>query len=750
MELAREQAPPRAMEHSGDQPRQFGGFLLFRESEANGYRTSYRAGVARGRTIDRVVRLEVFDGPDIDGSRMAATLEDAAQLQARVKDPHIARGVGIGDVAGVPYAAYDFELGTTLSAFLSVARDRSFPVPFDQALFIAERIALALAAARRVEHNGSPVLHSFVTPDAVLLSNEGGVKVLGFETGRALREQLATEAAYAAYLAPECRAGEAAANQDDVYSLGSILFELVSGEPYSAGESNLDELMVQATGEPASEDLGMLLEGSFAPRASRITNVLEWQQDLGRLILTGEYNPTTFNLAFLMHTIMRDRLEQDVQNLKQEKGFLLSRETESELAAETGSEVTGPASAGEEPTAVEETAEVSSENSWVEELAEPEQSTAAAGGAAPLEESLETPVDAVPDVAPDDDDSVGAQPFWIGFAASAIVGGIALAAFLILGSSSSQGVEPSQPLATPERPVEARRNTASTEAVAADPDPVAVAAPPAGSTDTLLLTEVVHGELEPPASTSDELERLVSERAQAIERDLKAEYEKKLEILRAEAEERQRQAAPDETTTTVPSPSADSEADSPVAANSVPERSPAEEVPGQVTPASASDVRTDADRPVGPGTTDDQPRATESAPPPGAERPPPAKPPAVTRPEPEIARTEPVEAAAAHSEPAEPAQPPKAVVKIAPKLLRLGSQTYPIQARRLGLSARVRVRVLVGINGKVKEAEIIGEKVGNGFDTAALTTVKRSRWQPATQAGEAVEGWTSVTIEFQP
>ena len=86
----------------------------------------------------------------------------------------------------------------------------------------------------------------------------------------------------------------------------------------------------------------------------------------------------------------------------------------------------------------------------------------------------------------------------------------------------------------------------------------------------------------------------------------------------------------------------------------------------------------------------------------------------------------------------------------APRLLKLGPQAYPPVASRLGLSARVRLKVLVGSKGEVIEAEVIGAKVGHGFGAAALATVRKSRWAPGTAAGEAVEAWTTVTIEFQP
>lgn len=739
-----------------EQPTQFGGFLLFQKCAANAFRSSYRAGVARGRAIDRIVRLEVFDGPALDASRMLEKLERSDGLQERVLDPHIARGVGLGEAGGTPYAAYDFELGVTLDSFVGVAREKAFPVPLDQALFIAERIALALAAAHEVEHDGEPVVHSFLTPDFVMLSNEGGVKVLGFETGPALREQFALDPLYASYLAPECRAGESAAPQDDVFSLAAILYELVFGIRYAESETAWEELEVQATGESISDGLKDLFEQSFAPRSERIANVLEWQQAIGRLILNGEYNPTTFNLAFLMHTILRDRLEQDGRELKREKQFLLSREIEAEIEAGTPAE--------------ESAAEVM-EDSVPVAAPVPRQAEAATGPSAdPVPDSEASSVAPIPAVELTGATSEpGRKPFWLGFALAAIAGTTVLGALTVVGSKQSKEPLAPEPLAVVvERETPTDAGTARSAAIGSKAGPVLDPEVP-GDPDEVTRSEVVMGEVEEePAIDEAELERRVEERARAIERNLEAEYQQKLEQLRAEAAEAARQSVraqrdPETTdgeqapergagatgsgTATEPTPAdptplategptliADQSRSTPEAAVSrskVSENAPPARAAGDpdagITPASQptvmpAAVRSPSNRSV------DSPRAdTESGP--------------KTTPEAELEREAP-------PAPAPPAVEP--VSTVPPRLIRLGAQTYPPVASRLGLSAKVRVKLRVGVNGRVIEAELLGAEVGSGFDAAALATARSSRWEPAMRSGVAVEAWTTVTIDFQP
>jgi protein TonB len=725
-----------------DQPQRFGQFLLFRQSESNSYRSCYRAGLARGRAIENIVRLEVFDRPEIDIDRLLPRLGASADLQEKLNDPHIVAGAGVGQVDGIPYTAYSFELGTTLSSFLNAAREQSFPVPFDQALFIAERIALALAAAYQVEHHDRRVLHSFLTPDSVLLTNEGQVKVSGFEVGHALREQLAGRPFCAPYLSPKCRDGRDPIDQDDVFSLGAILFELVTGEPLPTEPVDLDGLIVQATGEPVPESLRLLLEGSFAPRTSSIPHVMSWQQSLGRLILDGEYNPTTFNLAFLMHTLLRDQLERGAADLHREKSFLLPQPSEDELTGEVTKEVSA--------TLPPVLADV--------EMPDEEPITSARSTDAQPEVTFAVE-DSSPALAARDDSVVSSsldrRPFWLGFGISAATASALLGSFIVFGSST--GETPASTLSAPTntatQPQHAENPPTTTPPQASDG---AATTPAPVQSASVMLSEVVNGGLgQPPAKTDEQdpeaISRAIADRTAEIERNLKAEYESQLESLRTQIKDsRQRELAiVDETAPIEETPKP----------NLGPERTgSADTLPFETGPAPTATSTPGVDSESAP-TQPPRIEPEEALPIQALEPETQASIPAESAPAEVALDNEPTvpEATAVQPAPLEGTPPetesspdPTELVETPARLIQLTPPTYPLSARRLGLSATARVKVLISTKGKVKEAEIIGPALGRGFDGAALTAVRRSRWQPATENGEPVESWNAVTIEFQP
>ena len=93
-----------------------------------------------------------------------------------------------GRVRSFPYVAYDYISGKSLATVFAQSARQHSPIPTDHALLIAERLALALAAAYESRIQDERVLHGFVLPHLVMISNEGETRLLGFEVAPGLRD----------------------------------------------------------------------------------------------------------------------------------------------------------------------------------------------------------------------------------------------------------------------------------------------------------------------------------------------------------------------------------------------------------------------------------------------------------------------------------------------------------------------------------------------------------------------------------
>ncbi len=128
------------------------------------------------------------------------------------------------------FIATELVEGTDIGTLLRHARDKQVEVPIGLALFVAAEVAKALDHAHKRRSGG--VLHGPLTPQSVLVSWEGEVKVSDFAIHRALGAVRfePDEARSLPYFSPEALRHEAPRPQSDVFSLGALLFELLTRE----------------------------------------------------------------------------------------------------------------------------------------------------------------------------------------------------------------------------------------------------------------------------------------------------------------------------------------------------------------------------------------------------------------------------------------------------------------------------------------------------------------------------------------
>ena len=77
--------------------------------------------------------------------------------------------------------------------------------------------------------------------------------------------------------------------------------------------------MIAADGGNLHPEVANLLKRSLVPREQRIGDAVTWHKTLAKLMFDGQYNPTTFNLAFFMHNLFRDEIERETQEIEVEK-----------------------------------------------------------------------------------------------------------------------------------------------------------------------------------------------------------------------------------------------------------------------------------------------------------------------------------------------------------------------------------------------------------------------------------------------
>jgi TonB family protein len=308
-------------------PEEFGKYLLLKKLTEDPLGETFRAGKVGQGGMEQVVLLRVFNGKGVDGEKLWAKVSARGAVHDILKSPNIGKGVDLGRVRSFPYTAYDYISGKNLATVFAQAARQFSPIPTDHALLIAERISLALAAACESRLQDERVLHGFVTPHLVMVSNEGETRLLGFEVAPGLRELAAAgwqDESIRPYLSPETLSGAPVAKTDDVWSLGAITYELLTGERLPAAPADgygaiIDAAQLPNEGTALPAPVVALLKKSLAPREQRIADAATWHKTLSKLMIEGHFSPTTFNLAFFMHNLFREEIERESQEMQAEK-----------------------------------------------------------------------------------------------------------------------------------------------------------------------------------------------------------------------------------------------------------------------------------------------------------------------------------------------------------------------------------------------------------------------------------------------
>jgi len=222
-----------------------GQYLLIRELGRGGMATVFLATDVKH---DRPVAFKVLH-PDLAQSLGSERFQREIRLAARLQHPHILTVHDSGATAGHLWFTMPFVEGESLRDRLR--RERQLPL--DDALRITRQAAQALHYAH--EHG---VVHRDIKPENLLLTSDGNTLVADFGIARALGvgtdddslTQTGMNVGTPAYMSPEQATGDRALDaRSDVYSLGSVLYEMLAGEqPYTG--PTMQSILMKRLSEP--------------------------------------------------------------------------------------------------------------------------------------------------------------------------------------------------------------------------------------------------------------------------------------------------------------------------------------------------------------------------------------------------------------------------------------------------------------------------------------------------------------------
>ena len=246
--------PPKVGATPAKAPERFGGYELLEEIARGGMGIVYRARQIRAR---RVVALKMIRGVRLPGEVEVRRFRAEAEAVASLNHPNIVPIYEVGEQDGCPYFTMRLVSGGNLASHLAANTVAKCDAG-GRTERIRRLILLMTKVARAVDHaHRHGILHRDLKPSNILLDEHGEPLVSDF--GLAKQAERADDWTLSgmalgtpAYMAPEqALGGRAHAVAADVYSLGAILYEMLTEHPPFQGKSPLETLRMVADADPA-------------------------------------------------------------------------------------------------------------------------------------------------------------------------------------------------------------------------------------------------------------------------------------------------------------------------------------------------------------------------------------------------------------------------------------------------------------------------------------------------------------------
>lgn len=292
----------------------FGQYVIEEHVATGGMAQVYKARMLGLEGFQKTVAIKRIL-PHLSSNEDFVTMfVDEAKLAAQLNHPNIIHIYDLGKIDGSHFIAMEYIEGRDLRSILDDCRRRDVRVPVPLALYIATLLASALDYAhkkRDFDNRDLGLVHRDVSPQNVLISSAGEIKLCDFGIAKAASKASHTHAGALKgklqYMSPEQAWGKDIDHRSDIFSLGLVLYEMLTANKVFAGDSELSILEQARNPDVAAPsevvpgipaDVDRITLKALAPeRGDRYQTALDFLRDCEAVLKSNGWEPDTAALV---------------------------------------------------------------------------------------------------------------------------------------------------------------------------------------------------------------------------------------------------------------------------------------------------------------------------------------------------------------------------------------------------------------------------------------------------------------------
>lgn len=294
----------------------FGQYLLLSKIATGGMAELFKAKRKGVEGFEKILAIKRILPHMSDNEEFITMFIDEAKLAAQLTHHNVCQIFDLGKIDNSYYIAMEYVHGKDLRAVLRAARTREKEIPVELGILITSKICSALDYAHRKKNsNGQPLnlVHRDVSPQNILISYEGDVKLVDFGIAKAATKVHVTQhgalKGKLLYMSPEQAWGKAVDRRSDIFSVCAVLYEMLAGRPLFFEENDIEVTILEKVREAQITPICSLIptlpqelekiltKGLQKNPDDRYQVASDMQKDLDNLFYTEGYNATSASLA---------------------------------------------------------------------------------------------------------------------------------------------------------------------------------------------------------------------------------------------------------------------------------------------------------------------------------------------------------------------------------------------------------------------------------------------------------------------